>query len=754
MRYRRLFAALLAAALVGPQSARATTPSAPFAFGASVGPAAASRIEGTVTRTIRGKPVTLPAAAVPALQPGDAITVRFLDYLRPPAKVNYHVNVAFITETPPVEWLYSRSGTSDRLFANPRGRRTVAPHTPPLHFIYGNGDYRGIPVFFIVPEDGKTRGMDGVRDYVQAHPTDFKDMSVSSNDAVERYSWFSDFLSSLANGAIDPTSDQARVVGIASALGASPDDVNACYAAGGTNAAIANCVESSLLSVQYQTNIEAPTQAQFFGGVASAATPVQLALYLQPLLTIWKIFSQDGHKEYEYLPTALHLTKPVSPGVTTQQLLMGLKVPTLRPPAAYSSVLFFTIGDPDAIAHPPSVVSDDKGTGLCAQASRIEIPVHLDRTSQYVNGTSLTLASPGGVTLDVPVDPRQAAAPIVDRSRLRAGEEYAVKLEGRFGFDPLARSQQTVAHVAVPGDAPWKIETVAYHPALAGGTLDAIASSTVAPCLSGAELQMAGNTPVPLTIDRLDNRRVELKGSLKTVPTGIAHIHLFQNDAAQQRRIADDAELAIAPAPAQVNDKKSPIAYIGDRELFLAGSGFDGISSVRIGPNVYQKTPTSQADAACFAGPAIGSDALRNGSVVTAELVPSSGGSGEAFALLIGGARPSLETVGVAPVAAVHHASDPLTISLAALSLPRRFQVRMRQAPQTGTPCDALLDDATAVAVPASDVHRDSASSADVTLHAGDVLHDDAFGTLQIQIVDSVTQRASDWTDLAGQFAQ
>ena len=362
MRYRRLVVAFVLTGLVGPLVARADQ-SQPFAFGASVGPAAASRIEATVTRTVDGKPVTLPAAAVPALAPGDKISVRFVDYTRPPAKVNYHVNVAFITETPPVGWLYAKSGTNDKLFSNPHGRRVTAPAVSAMHFVYGSGDNRGIPVFFIVPEDSKTRGMDGVRDYVQAHPTDFKDMSVSSNDAVERYSWFSDFLSSLAQGAIDPISDQQRVVGIATALGASPDSVSACYYTGATSSEVANCVQSSLLSVQYQTNIDAPTQAQFFGGVASAATPVQLALYMQPILAIWKIFSQDGHKEYEYLPTSLRLTKPVMPGATPQQLLMGLKVPTLRPPAAYSSVLFFTIGDPDALANPPASLAMTKAPG-------------------------------------------------------------------------------------------------------------------------------------------------------------------------------------------------------------------------------------------------------------------------------------------------------------------------------------------------------------------------------------------------------
>jgi hypothetical protein len=753
MRYRRLVIALIVAGLLGPLAARADQ-AQPFAFGASVGPAASSRIEATVTRTFDGKPVTLPAAAVPALAPGDKVSVRFVDYTRPPAKVNYHVNVAFITETPPVGWLYAKSGTDDRLFSNPHGRRKITPTTPTTHFVYGSGDHRGIPVFFVVPEDGKTRGMDGVRDYVQAHPTDFKDMSVSSNDAVERYSWFSDFLSSLAQGSIDPISDQQRVVGIATALGASPDSVSECYEAGATNAEVANCVQSSLLSVQYQTNIEAPTQAQFFGGVASAATPVQLALYMQPLLAIWKIFSQDGHKEYEYLPTALRLTKPVMPGTSPQQLLMGLKVPTLRPPAAYSSVLFFTIGDPDAIGSPPTVVSDDKGGGSCAAALRVELPVHLSKTSQYVNDTSVTLTSGSGATIHVPIDPRTAAAPTIDRSSLHAGQGYAVKLNGRFGFNPLPQSQRALAHIAVPGAAAWKVETIAYHPALAGGTLDAVASSEAAPCVSGAELQMAGNTPVSLTIDHLDDRRVELKGSLAAIPSGLAHIHLFQSDTAQHRRIADDTTLAIAPAPAEVDAKKGQVAYIGDHEILLTGAGFDGISGARIGPNVYKKAPASNADVACFTGPPIGGGDVREGSVVTAELIPSAGGSGEAFALRLGGMRPELDTVGVTPSASIHHASDALTIGLRSQTLPRRFAVRIRQVPQAATPCDALLDDATAVAVPPADVHRDSASDADVNLAAADLLHDDAFGTLQVQIVDSVTKLASDWTDLAGQFTQ
>lgn len=746
MRFRRLIAVVLVLSFAAVQQARASG-SAPFAFGASVGPSVASRVDAYVTRNH----VTLPAAAVPALEPGDEVSVQFPDYTRPPAKVNYHVNVAFITETPPVEWLYPKSGPQDRLFANPHGRKPVPAHPYTLRFTYGQKTYRGIPVFFLVPEDGRTRGMDGVRDYVGAHPNDFKDMSTSSNDAVERYGWFRDFLGSLAQGAIEPVADEQRIVSIASSLGASPSDVEACYTAGATNAEVANCVQTTLLSVQYQTNIDAPTQAQFFGGVAGAAAPLQMALYLEPLLAIWKIFSSAGHKEYEYLPTTLQLT------TARKQLLMGLKVPTLRPPAAYSSVLFFTIGDPDAVSNPPSVVDDDKGTGICASGPRVQIPVHLDRTSQYVNDTSLAFSSEGGqASLQIPLDPRNAAAPIVERAKLTPGRGYDVHLRGRFGFDPIQHSAETVAHVAVPGNAKWQIQTVDYHPARAGGTLDAIASSDAAPCLSSAELQMAGNAPVALTITRLDDRRIELTGSLKDVPSGNAQIHLFQNDLAQHRRIADSSTLAIAPTPARVDDKNPPTAYLGDREIALTGSGFDGVSGLRIGPTVYTKTSGSQASTACFTGPPVGGEALREGSIVTAELIPQGGGAGQAFALHVQGSRPALSSVSVTPAEVQYHASEPLTIDLssAQAQLPRQYQVRLRQAPPATSPCDALRDDATAVVVPASDVKRDSASTLAVSLRAGDVLHDDAFGTLQVQLVDAVSKRGSDWQNLSGQFAQ
>src|SRR5581483_1960352 len=195
-----------------PHVMAATGAAAPFAVQASAGPQAGARVDAFVTRVVGGKRVTLPAAVVPALQPGDEVVVRYPDYSPPQTTVRYHVDVAFLTESAPQRWLYERSGPQDRLFAVTRGR-AVAPATPrELRFTYGRGRARGIPIFFIVPEDAKTRGMDGVRDYVDAHPTDFMDMAESSNDAVDRYAWFSDFLSSLSEGSIDPVTGRERVL--------------------------------------------------------------------------------------------------------------------------------------------------------------------------------------------------------------------------------------------------------------------------------------------------------------------------------------------------------------------------------------------------------------------------------------------------------------------------------------------------------------------------------------------------------------
>jgi hypothetical protein len=101
----------------------------PFVVTASAGPQAGSHIDATVTRMIGKASVTLPGALVPALEPGDVVDVDFPDYRRPPSTVNYHVNVAFITETARQHWLFERSSSADQLFSNGR-RRKSRPASP------------------------------------------------------------------------------------------------------------------------------------------------------------------------------------------------------------------------------------------------------------------------------------------------------------------------------------------------------------------------------------------------------------------------------------------------------------------------------------------------------------------------------------------------------------------------------------------------------------------------------------------------
>jgi hypothetical protein len=84
--------------------------------------------------------------------------------------------------------------------------------------------------------------------------------------------------------------------------------------------------------------------------------------------------------------------------------------------------------------------------------------------------------------------------------------------------------------------------------------------------------------------------------------------------------------------------------------------------------------------------------------------------------------------------------------------LPADFSVRLQQAGPS-SPCDALAPDPDAVTLPDAAVHRRSANALDVDVVAN-LLHDRAFGTLQVQLVDAATGFGSDWIALPGTFAR
>ena len=746
---RCLFVALALVLTVVRGSTAAEAPEAPFAAPASVGPDASARITATVRRIVDGKPRTLPAALVPALAPGDVVSVQFSDYVRPPAEANYHVNVAFITEIAPQHWLFARSSPADRLFSN--DRRHPSPAASTLRFVYGAQDRRGIPIFFIVPEDGKTRGMDGVRDYVGAHPSDFTQMSESAEDAAAKYVWFSDFLQSLAQGAIDPVTSQARVVSVATSLGASPAAVQACYAAGGTQGEVANCVQSALVSVQYQTNIEAPTAAQFFGGVAGAASPVQIAFYLQPLLTMWHLFANAAHQEYEYLPAVLELAGSADGNAATE-VLRGAKVPTLRPPAARSSVLFFTIGDAQALAAPP-VVTSDAAPAVCAQTDRVALPIHLDRTSPYVHDAALVVDPDRGAPFTIPLDSGTLGAPVVDRARLDpSGTGETIRLTGRFGFDPLPGELGVSARIAVPNRGAWSVAPAPHRLPAAGGALDLIATSSQAPCLSSADVQLGAAAPIPLTVKHLDDRRIELQASLASMPPGDATVHFYQDDSVHHAFIEDAAPLAIASGPARVAQDAHPALGLGDAFVFLSGSGFEKVTGLRFDGATYAKAAASDAARACFTGAPIAG--LQAGQTVSAQLLGPSDSPGEVFALAVDPPRPAIAALRAMPDTPMHLSTGAVRVMLTVSgAVPPHPTVRLRHAVDLQAPCDAV-DTATGTDLPATDVHQVGDASIEAIVLAGSRLGDAAFGRLQVQLVDDDTKRASRWADVPGAFVR
>lgn len=730
---------------------------APFIVTASSGPAPGSHIIATVTRTIGKASVTLPGALVPALEPGDVVDVDFPDYRRPPSSVNYHVNVAFITETARQHWLFERSGADDRLFFNGRPRKG-RPATPAgrLHFIYGAGKNRGIPIFFIIPEDAKTRGVDGVRDYVGAHPTDFVDMSQGTNAAVDRYSYLTDFLASLGSGSIDPVSAQYRIETVAQSLGVSPATIAACYVAGEPPAEVGNCVQQAMNATIYQTNFAAPTQAQFLGGVVAAASPLTYAPYIASLLTVWRLFVKTGHLEYEYLPTTITLADPST--ARHGELLMGLKVPTVRPPAAYSDVLFFTIGDPQATERAPVVVNDASRMGVCARSDRFNVPLHFDHTSRYVNDASLLVTPDGHPPYQVQLDPRTLSAPVVDRSRFKTSDDgaYGVVLEGRFGFDPVAQPLQAAIRLAFPTDSPWAVNVAPHRAPVAGGALDVVASSASAACLSHAEIQIGSAPPVALSATPLDARRVELRASLAGLPAGTAQIRFYEDDLHAAHTFESAAAVAIQQPPSEVN-ATSAVASLNDPFISLTGSGFERVRSLRVNGTTYAKEAGATATSACFDGPPLGGSGLTIGQRLTAELYGDGDAAGQVFPLTIAAPRPELASVaiGAAGAPTPYLSTTPLTVTLASTGvLPRQVAVRVRQAPVNGgTPCTAALPDPTAATIPDSGVHVRSANTLTVDFRAG-VLHDRAYGVLQMQLVDAVAGVAGNWLPLPGAFVR
>jgi hypothetical protein len=727
----------------------------PFTVTASSGPAAGAHIIATVTRTIANRSITLPAALVPALKNGDSVDIDFPDYRRPPGTVNFHVNGAFITAVAPQHWLFEHSTAADQLFRNPHDRRHASIVTGTVHFTYGTRDRRGIPIFFIVPEDAKTRGVDGVRDYVNAHPTDFIDMAQSTNAAVDRYSFLSDFLGSLGSGSIDPATSRQRIESVAQSFGVAPATIDACYATGATTSDVQSCIQQSINSVVYQTNFNAPTQAQFLGGLAAAANPATYAPYIASLLTVWRLFVHTGHQEYEYLPATVSLADPTT--AHRDELLMALKVPTIRPPAAVSDVLFFTIGDPQGVEYPPAVVDDAPAAGVCARTDRFPVPLHLDHTSRYVHDAALVVTPDGGAPFRVALDPRSLAAPSIDRSRLPMNPSggYSVSLSAGFGFDAVGTPAEAPVRVAIPSGDGWAISALPHRTEQAGGSLDLIASSPSAPCLSRAEVQIGNAPPVSLTATPLDARRVELRGSLAGVPAGPARLRFFEDDPSAARIHESTRELTIA-APRAVVDPKSAIASLGDQFVHLTGSGFEQIGRLVVGDNSYTKVGRAESSAACFIGPPLGA-ALVSGQSTPAELFAPDGSDAQVFPLTVATARPRLGPVTIAPQPAEPSLSTtPISVLLETASgaLPRQIGVRLRQRIAGGDdPCAPAEGDPTAIALPSDDVHVRSSTALTVTFSA-DVLHDRAFGTLELQLVDAATSVTGNWVAIPATFVR
>jgi hypothetical protein len=259
---------------------------------------------------------------------------------------------------------------------------------------------------------------------------------------------------------------------------------------------------------------------------------------------------------------------------------------------------------------------------------------------------------------------------------------------------------------------------------------------------------------VPLGITHLDDRRVALHAALAGVPEGTAHVRFYQDDPLHRTQIETDTTLAIAAPPAHVATGSVPTAHIGDAFVSLGGTGLDAIAGLSLGGNRYAKDPSSTADAACFLGPALGPP-LQAGAAVPAQLIASNGSPGEAFDVAIAAARPAFAPLAAAPVGTLHLSSDPTQVTLSTVSdeLPARREVRVRRAGASVSPCD-VRDDPNAAVIANDDTHEDTPSRLSVILRPAQALGDRAYGTLQLQVVDTQTKAASDWINVPGTFVR
>ena len=194
-------AAAVAALLVPLPRRACPLPAAPTICSQQASGPTCSRVDVTVTRTFNGVPVTLPAAAVPALagrRRRRAVRLHATAGARELPR-----NVA-LSPSPAAALALRTQRPWDRLFPTTAISSLSHPRTCTSRTVRAT---TAIPIF-IVPEDAKTRGMDGARDYVMAHATDFKNMSESANDAVNRQ--LVPRLSAIARSSLDLTSGQQR----------------------------------------------------------------------------------------------------------------------------------------------------------------------------------------------------------------------------------------------------------------------------------------------------------------------------------------------------------------------------------------------------------------------------------------------------------------------------------------------------------------------------------------------------------------
>lgn len=711
----------------------------------------AAPLLATVTR--QGYPKPLDAALVPDLEQGDTITVDFSAWTKPGAPNHFFANYATIGGGGIEWWSPDAANPAAHYGINLFGPNDSAPPKKTITVTY---DGVSTPVFFVIVDDRHTHGIDGVRNDVNASPQDFVNDAIYASTVADKRSWIDDFISGLGSGVIPGATGASSLTKALAGVGVTNQtQIGNCLKMAGTSNQ-ATCIESL---VSNNNNLPAVTGSNLGSMLAAYAGPA--SPYIAGLSVIWNLIvkTRGVKQHYEFLPGTIAYRRPdAGSDEGSVQVVQVPQVPQFAPPdGGQSDVIFFTVGrlpaqTSDPSGDRPSIVSDaDKSNNaLCAVPdanNNINVPLHLDKSSNYVHDVSYVVAAadqtPSLHAISLPYNvttaqPEQASS-IAVKPNL---DDYDVTVQAKYGFKPMITP---TLRLSLPrGHSGFKVSSQS------GIFPNAATVVTVhSPAMACAKTLVVQGKSYPITLVDRENGTATI--TVANVTSGNIPATVVENGGTQ---VASSVPVMRQPPTV------SAVAYhAGDRAMLLQGSGLAQAAKVSIGGiagAIFQKDANHSSDsAACYITKSAPSTTTQ--SSYTA-LLDYGAQNPVMTAFTAQAPRPVVNSVAPQdqpgdfgfPSGFAGSSSTLKVLITLADTLPAKYSVRLRQLPSGSgiqpSACAALLQSAAASTIgstPAGSNQLVSRFKPVDALQGGN-----AAGSIQLQVLDTETNLASDWSTL------